>query len=54
MKGYPGAKGGAGIAQRIISLMPAHALYIEPFAVIAVIGRIKRPSALEVYIDRDR
>ena len=43
---YPGGKGGAGVAQRLISLMPEHQEYVEPFAGSATIARIKRPAPL--------
>jgi hypothetical protein len=34
-----GSKGGAGVAQPIISLMPPHELYIEAFAGLAAVDR---------------
>ena len=51
--GITGSKGGAGVAQRIVSLMPPHALYIEAFAGLAAVGRLKRPSGCDVFVERD-
>jgi len=48
-----GSKGGAGVAQRIVSLMPPHELYIEAFAGLAAVGRLKRPARCNVFIERD-
>jgi DNA adenine methylase len=48
-----GSKGGAGVAQRIVSLMPPHELYIEAFAGLAAVGRLKRPARCDVFIERD-
>jgi site-specific DNA-adenine methylase len=50
---YPGGKNGAGVYQRIISLMPPHKTYIEPFLGGGAIMRLKRPAALNIGIDRD-
>jgi DNA adenine methylase len=52
--GYPGGKAGMGTFHRIISLMPPHEIYIEPFMGGFSIGRLKRPATLNVGIDRDR
>lgn len=49
---YPGGKGGAGVAQALINLMPPHGLYIEPFLGSGTIMRIKRPALVNVGIDR--
>jgi DNA adenine methylase len=48
-----GSKGAAGVAERIITAMPAHDFYLEAFAGSAIVGRRKRPAALELYCDRD-
>jgi DNA adenine methylase len=48
-----GAKSAMGAAQRIVSEMPPHELYIEAFAGSAAVGRLKRRSTLELYIERD-
>lgn len=48
-----GSKGGAGVAERIVSELPAHRLYLEPFAGLAAVGRLKRPSTLDVFIEKD-
>lgn len=50
---YDGGKNQAGVWQRIISLMPAHALYVEPFLGSGAIIRRKRPAAVNVGIDID-
>jgi hypothetical protein len=50
---YFGAKAGAGVAQRIINLIPAHALYVEPFAGSAQIYLRKRPADHSILIDAD-
>jgi DNA adenine methylase len=49
----PGSKAGAGVAQRIVSLLPPHELYIEAFAGGAAVGRLKRPSGCDVFVERD-
>jgi len=48
-----GGKNGAGVYQRIISEIPPHALYVEPFCGTAAILRHKRPARRSVAIDRD-
>lgn len=48
-----GSKSAMGAAQRIVSEMPAHELYIEAFAGSAAVGRLKRRCELEVYVERD-
>ncbi len=48
---YPGGKNGAGVYQRIISMMPPHRVYIEPFMGGAAILRLKRPAALNIAMD---
>ena len=54
MRGYPGGKSAPGTFHRIISLMPPHEIYIEPFMGGFSIGRLKRPAKLNIGIDRDR
>jgi hypothetical protein len=51
--GYPGGKSAPGTFHRIISLMPPHRVYIEPFMGGFSIGKLKRPAALNIGIDRD-
>lgn len=48
---YFGGKGGSGVYQRIISLMPPHRLYIEPFLGGGAILRMKRPAHQSIGID---
>lgn len=40
---YPGGKGGAGVVQRIINLMPPHRVYLEPFLGGAAVMRARAP-----------
>lgn len=42
--GYPGSKAGAGVWQRIISLMPAHKNYFEPFVGHGAVMLRKKPA----------
>jgi hypothetical protein len=49
---YPGRK--RQIAKRIISLMPLHERYVEPFAGMADVLRLKRPAIQSIAIDLDR
>lgn len=50
---YPGGKGGAGVVQRIINLMPPHAEYVEPFLGGGAVMRAKLPAVVNVGVDRD-
>jgi len=49
---YPGGKGGAGVAQTLINLMPPHSVYVEPFLGGAAVMRQKRPANLNVGIEQ--
>lgn len=49
---YPGGKGGAGIFQTIINLIPPHRIYIEAFAGGANIYERKSPAASSFLIER--
>lgn len=52
---YPGGKGGSGVAQTLISLMPPHNVYIEPFLGSGAVLRAKLPARLRnVGIDVSR
>jgi hypothetical protein len=51
--GYPGGKGGAGIAQLIINQQPPHVHYIEPFLGGGAVMRAKRPAFRNTAIDLD-
>lgn len=51
--GYPGGKAGDGVHQRIISLMPPHEVYIEPFLGGGAILRHKKPARRRIRVDRD-
>lgn len=50
---YPGGKGGAGVFQTIINLIPPHRVYIEAFAGGANIYERKSPAASSILIERD-
>lgn len=50
---YPGGKGGDGVYQAIINLMPPHYTYIEPFLGGGAIMRHKRPAFRSYGIDCD-
>ena len=50
---YLGAKGGAGVYQLIIGLMPPHDDYWEPFAGSATIFRLKPAAARSILVDKD-
>jgi hypothetical protein len=50
---YPGGKGGPGVYQRIINLMPPHDTYIECFLGAGAVLRHKRPAARSIGIDID-
>lgn len=49
---YPGGKGGAGVFQTIINLIPPHRIYIEAFAGGANIYERKSPAASSYLIER--
>jgi hypothetical protein len=51
---YPGGKGGAGIHQKIINLIPKHNTYIEAFVGGGAIYRAKSPALASIVIDADR
>jgi DNA adenine methylase len=53
MNGYPGAKAGAGVRQQIISLMPPHETYVEPFFGSGQIFYAKKPAEYSIVADRD-
>jgi len=48
-----GTKGGSGVWQRIISEMPEHDVYIEPFWGRGTIARLKRPAVVTIGVDLD-
>lgn len=50
---YPGAKGGSGVYQTIINLMPPHRVYIEPFLGSGRVMRAKLPADRNIGIDLD-
>jgi DNA adenine methylase len=50
---YPGGKSGSGVAQLIISQMPPHDVYVEPFLGGGTIMLRKRPARSTIGIDLD-
>jgi DNA adenine methylase len=50
---YPGGKGGPGVFQTLINLMPQHDVYIESHAGGANIAERKKPAAQNILIDID-
>jgi len=50
---FVGSKGGAGVWQRIISQMPPHELYVEPFVGRGWILLHKRPASSSIAVDVD-
>jgi len=50
---YPGGKNGAGVYQKIINQMPPHKVYIEAFLGGGAIMRYKRPTKINIGIDKD-
>ena len=50
---YPGGKAGSGVYQRIISQMPPHGVYVEPFLGGGAVMRMKRPARWNFGVDID-
>lgn len=50
---YDGGKGGSGVWQKIISMMPPHQIYVEPFLGGGTILQRKRPAAWNIGLDLD-
>jgi DNA adenine methylase len=48
-----GSKAASGVAQRIVSMLPAHRLFIEAFAGGAAVTLKKKPAEETVLIERD-
>ncbi len=51
MSGYLGSKGGSGVYQKIISMMPRHRVYIEAFLGEGAIIRNKPPAEKNIGFD---
>jgi len=51
---YPGGKGGSGVYQNIINLIPPHDVYIETHLGGGSILRHKRPAQINIGIDLDQ
>lgn len=52
-KRWIGTKSGSGVWQRIISEMPPHDVYLEPFAGTGKIGITKKQARSTIFIDSD-
>lgn len=52
-RGYFGSKGGSGVAERLISLMPLHNTYVAGFAGHDAVFFRKRPARSSIVIDAD-
>lgn len=50
---YPGGKNGSGVYQKLINLIPPHALYVEAFLGGGAVLRLKKPAAGSIGIDSD-
>lgn len=50
---FVGSKGGAGVAQWLISLMPEHRVYVESFLGTGTVLLTKKPAAVNIGIDYD-
>ena len=50
---YPGGKGGSGVHQNIINLIPPHKVYIETHLGGGSILKYKRPASVNIGIDLD-
>lgn len=50
---YAGGKGGAGVVQKIINLIPKHQTYIEAFVGGGSVYRAKSPASCSIVIDAD-
>lgn len=50
---YIGGKSQAGVYQRIVSLIPPHRVYVEPFAGSFAIGRLMKPADKVIACDKD-
>ncbi|MCZ4283132.1 DNA adenine methylase [Kiloniella laminariae] len=48
---YPGGKGGAGVYQKIINIMPPHKTYIEGFLGSGIILKTKKPAQKNIGLD---
>lgn len=51
--GYPGGKGGAGVYQTLINLIPPHDLYIETHLGAGAVMKNKRPARVSIGLDID-
>lgn len=51
LENYPGSKGGSGVAEKLISLMPPHEVYVEAFVGGGAVYKLKRPAAKSYLID---
>lgn len=49
----PGAKSAMGAAEQIISMMPAHRVYLEGFGGTGAIMKRKRPATINLIVEKD-
>lgn len=54
IKGYLGAKGGSGVYQAIINLIPPHDTYIELFLGTGVVMKKKAPAQRSIGVDSNK
>src|SRR5258706_7591545 len=50
---FTGSKGGSGVAQWLINLMPPHRVWVEAFLGRGVLSALKKPAELNIVIDLD-
>lgn len=53
MSGYVGSKAASGASQRIVSMLPAHSMFVEAFAGSASVTSLCRPAERTLLIERD-
>lgn len=53
LENYPGSKGGSGVAERIISLMPTHNTYVELCVGGGAVFLKMRPAHAAILVDAD-
>lgn len=50
---WPGTKNGSGVAERLISQIPPHEIYIAPFAGHCAVASKMRPARRRIFVDLD-
>jgi DNA adenine methylase len=51
--GYPGSKGASGVAERTVSIIPAHRVWVSGFLGQCAVTRLKLPGDVDLGFDRD-